>query len=761
MSASAKRASSKSASLLSRRHFLQTGAAGTASLMIGIYFPARGAVAAAESAGANFAPNAFVEIRPNGETHLWVSRSEMGQGVRTSMIMILAEELDVEMAQVKIEQADCDVKYGDMTTGGSASVRSSWDPLRKAGAAARDMLVTAAAETWNVPKAECTTDGSGFIEHEKTKQRAGYGTFVAKAAAMPVPKDPPLKDAKDYRIVGKRTNRVDGAHIVLGEAHYGIDTKVPGMLYAMVERPAVPGGRVKSFDASKALTMPGVRKVFEVQPVEMSSLFGEERAPNSGHQHYLWGGVAVVADSTWQAMAARRALKIEWNDGAGATESTESHRADCATMLKSPGKELKKIGDPEAALASAGKTIEAEYELPFVAHATMEPPNCTAVVANGKCEIWAPTQNANGLAASLASVLGIPASALTIHVTLIGGGFGRRLNVDYGVEAALVARAAEAPVKVIWSREDDIRHDYYRPMSCHKMRAGLDAQNHVVSWSHHIAAPGTDTTYLGGDIPDAGGTEIAGTGLPNGTVPNYLLQQSFLHTKMLRGYWRSVDMYWNHFAMQTFVDEIAHETGRDPIVLRHELITVKEKPAGESDNEGDAPVDVARLKHVLDLAAEKAGWGSPLPAGRGRGIAALYGFGSYLAHVAEVTVGKDGSVHVDRIMTVVDCGQVINPDMVAAQVEGGVAFGLTAALYSDIVIEDGRVKQSNFNNYPMLRIQDMPRVEVHIVPSHEAPGGMGEPSVPSVAPAVGNAIFAATGKRLRRLPFQTAELAQG
>src|SRR3984957_1064525 len=453
-----------------RRDFLKTGAMAGASLGIGVHLPAgvrQQAAASSKDAGGHFEPNAFIEIQSNGDIYLTVARSEMGQGVRTSMAMILAEELDADWARVKIKQADFDAKYGDMTTGGSASVRSSWDPLRKAGATARDMLLSAAAQTMSVPKEECDAIGGSVIEHKKTGRKVEYGLLVAKASGMPVPKDVPLKDPKDYRIIGTKRNRVDGQYIVIGEAHYGIDTKVPEMLYAAIMRPAVFGGRVKTFDATKAQVAPGVRKVVELPRVELPPLFGEERPANSGHQNYLWGGVAVVADSTWQAIAGRRALTVEWDNGAGAEESTEKHRAQLAELLKTPGKELRKIGDAETAFAGAAKKVEAEYETPFLAHTPMEPPNCTAVVRDGKCEIWAPTQNAGGMATALQSALGLPASAITIHVTLLGGGFGMRLNIEYGVEAALISRAVGAPVKVIWTRDDDIRHDFYRPMTRH------------------------------------------------------------------------------------------------------------------------------------------------------------------------------------------------------------------------------------------------------------------------------------------------------
>ena len=756
MSAASRNSQLHNFNQLARRDFLKAGVAGSAGLVIGFYFPAF--AREAEAAGKEFAPNAFVEITPTGDVHLWCARSEMGQGVRTSMLMILAEELDADWTQVKVVQADFDAKYGDMTTGGSESVRGSWTPLRKAGATARDMLVTAAQQSWSVPKSECTTR-AGIVIHAKTKRELAYGELATRAAALPVPQDVPLKDPKDYRILETKKARVDGPFIVIGEAHYGIDTKMPGMLYAVVARPPVFGGRVKTFDPAHAQAVAGVRKVVEVPAVEMPPLFGEERKENSGHQHYLWGGVAVIADSTWQAISGRKALMVEWEPGAGADESTEKQRASCAEMVKSAGKELRKIGDPAAALTSSPKKVEAEYELPFVAHTPMEPPNCTAHVRDGKCEIWAPTQNAPGMATALASALNISLPAITIHVTLLGGGFGRRLNIEYGVEAALISRAAGAPVKVFWTRDDDLRHDYYRPMSHHRLRAGLNAQNQITAWLHHVAAPTTDGFYLGGDIPDTGGTELGGAGFPNGSVPNYLLEASFLHTAVPRGYWRSVDVSWNHFAVQSFIDEVAAAAGKDPLELRRQLIAAK-PPAAEAGGD-EKPVNVERLRRVLDLAAEKAGWGKPLPAGRGRGIANLYSWGTYIAQVAEVTVAKDGSVHVDRVVCAIDCGQVINPDMVAAQMEGGIAFGLTAALFSEVTIENGQTQQSNFNNYPMVRISDMPRVEVHIVPSHEEPGGAGEPPVPSIAPAMANAIFAATGKRLRRLPFQTQELAQG
>ena len=743
---------------VSRRDFLKAGAAGSASLVIGFYWGGPAQAGATADAAKDFEPNAYIEIHASGEIRVIAARSEMGQGVRTSLTMILAEELDADWSKIKVEQAvaTSEMKYGDMTTGGSESVRSSWDPLRKAGATARDMLVTAAAETWGVPASECSAIGGSVVEHKKSSRRLWYGVLAEKAMALPVPKDVPLKEAKDYRIIGTVKPRVDGGAIVVGEAHYGIDTKVPGMLYAVVARPPVFGGRVKKFDAEKAQAVPGVKKVVEVPAVEMTPLFGEERPANSGHQHYLWGGVAVVADSTWQAIAGRKVLSIDWDPGAGAEESSENQRAACAEMVKRPGKELRKIGDPLKAFDGAAKKIEAEYELPFVAHTTMEPPNCTAHVRDGKCEVWAPTQNSGGMATALASALGIPASAITIHITLLGGGFGRRLNVDYGVEAALISKAADAPVKVIWTREDDVRHDFYRPMSHHRLRAGVDAQNQVTAWMQHIAAPTTDGVYVGGDLPDMGGTEVAGTGLPGGVVPNYLLETSFLHTRVPRGYWRGVDPTWNNFVVQSFIDEIAAATGKDPLDLRRELIATKAKPeAGSGDQ---PPVDVARLRHVLDLAAEKSGWGTPLPKGRGRGVAAIAGWGTYLTYVAEVTVANDGGIKVDRVVCAIDCGQTINPDMVKSQVEGGIVFGLTAALFDVITIAGGQTQQSNFNNYPMMRINDMPRVEIHIVPSHEPPGGCGEPPVPSIAPAVANAIFAATGKRLRRLPFQTGEL---
>jgi isoquinoline 1-oxidoreductase beta subunit len=657
------------------------------------------------------------------------------------MAMILAEELEADWSRVRIVQATLDPKYGDQVTGGSSSVRDSLLMLRKAGAAAREMLRAAAAEKWQVPASECTAR-EGAVVHAPSGRRLGYGELATKAAAMPVPQDPPLKKATDFRIVGTPVARVDGPRIVTGAAQYGLDFTVPGMLYAAIARPPVFGGRVKGFKAEAAKRIPGVRGVVEVPRTELPIPFEGTRG-RPGHQHFLWGGLAVVADSTWAALQGRRALELEWDEGPAASESTAGMRSAFQDAAARPGQVVRNDGDAAAVFERALHKVEAVYELPFLAHAPMEPPNCTALVGDGRCEIWGPMQNPGGVQAALKLALGLPDSAITIHITLLGGGFGRRLNVDFPVEAALVSRAVKAPVKVVWTREDDLAHDYYRPATYHRMRGALDGQGRVVAWWHHIVSPSVDAFYEGQVSPDAGGAQIVGPGMPAGTVPNFRIEYTHVPSAVPRGWWRAVDDTFNNFVVQSFVDELAAAARKDPLALRHELI-------GGTPAQS-ARVDPARLRRVFDLAAEKGGWGSALPAGRGRGMAGVFGWGSYVAYVAEVSVSS-GSVRVERVVAAVDCGQVVNPDMVVAQVEGGIVFGLSAALKGEITVEDGRVQQTNFDNYPVLRIHEMPQVEVHILPSTASPGGMGEPPVPAIAPAVTNAVFAATGKRLRRLP---------
>jgi len=730
-----------SAPAISRREFLEVSAAGAAGLVLSFYLPL-----SAQEKPAPVAPNTWLKIDPAGEVSLWVARSEMGQGVRTSLAMILAEELEADWSRVRIVQADLDPKYGNQITGGSGSVRQSWPMLRKAGAAAREMLRAAAAENWRAPVSECVAR-EGAVVHTPSGRRFTYGELAAKAATMPVPQGPPLKDAKDFRIVGTPVARVDGPRIVTGAAQYGLDFTVPGMLYAAIARPPVFGGRVKTFKADAAKRVPGVRHVVEVPREELPIPFEGTRG-RQGHQHFLWGGVAVVADSTWAALQGRRALEVEWDEGPAAAESTAGMRSAFQDVAARPGQVVRNDGDAAAVFERAARKVEAVYELPFLAHAPMEPPNCTALVRDGRCEIWGPIQNPSGVNAALKLALGLPDSAIAIHITLLGGGFGRRLNIDFPVEAALVSRAVNAPVKVVWTREDDLAHDYYREASYHRMRAALDNQNRVVAWWHHIVAPSTDAFYEGQVSPDAGGVQIVGPGMAAGTVPNFRIDFTHVPSAVPRGWWRAVDNTFNTFVVQSFIDELAVAAGKDPLALQRELIG----PAGAPQPNPDR-VDPARLRRVFDLAAEKAKWGSALPPGRGRGIAGVFGWGSYVAYVADVSVNS-GAVRVERVVAAVDCGQVVNPDMVVAQVEGGIVFGLSAALKGEITVERGRVQQSNFNDYPMLRINEMPQVEVHIVPSTAAPGGMGEPPVPAIAPAVTNAIFAATGKRVRRLPIR-------
>jgi len=726
---------------ISRREFVRVSAAAATGLALSFYLPL-----SAEEKPPAVTPNTWLKIDPTGEISLTVARSEMGQGVRTSLAMILAEELEADWSRIRVVQADLDPKYGNQITGGSGSVRQSWPMLRRAGAAAREMLIATAADKWRVPASECRARES-TVEHSSSGRRLSYGELAAKAATLPVPQDPPLKSAKDFRIVGTAVARVDGPRIVTGTATYGLDFTAPGMLYAMIARPAVFGGRVKSFNADATKRVAGVRAAMEVARPELPIPF-EGKPGAKGHQHFLWGGVAVVADSTWAAMLGRRALQVEWDDGAAASENSAGMRSAFQEAVSRPGQVVRNDGDAAGAFEHAAHKVEAVYELPFLSHAPMEPPNCTALVRDGRCEIWGPIQNPSGVQAALKMALGLPESAITIHITLLGGGFGRRLNIDFPVEAALVSSAVNAPVKVVWTREDDLAHDYYRPATYHRLRGALDDQKRVTAWWHHIASPSVDLFYEGNISPDAGGVQIVGPGMAAGTVPNYRIDYTHVPSSVPRGWWRAVDLTFNTFVVQAFIDELAAAAGKDPLALRRELI-------GDASSAPANPerVDPARLLRVLDVAAEKANWGSALPAGRGRGIACAFGWGTYVAYVAEVFVGS-GSVRVGRVVAAVDCGQVINPELVKAQVEGGIVFGLSAALYGEITVDGGRVQQSNFDDYPVLRIDQMPKVEVHIVPSAAAPGGMGEPPVPAIAPAVTNAIFAATGKRVRRLPIK-------
>jgi isoquinoline 1-oxidoreductase subunit beta len=737
---------------LSRRDFMKKSSAAGAALILGIYLPDVSAAARIDGAAdGSFAPNAFLSVAADGVVTIWVARSEMGQGVRTALPMIVAEELGADWSKTRISQADLDAKYGDQVTGGSLSVRSSWEPLRKAGATAREMLLQAAAKKWNVAQADCRAV-NGTVIHPASGRRVGFGELVAAASVLPVPAEAPLKDPKDFRIVGRPLARTDVPVKVDGIAAFGIDVKIPGMLYAVIARPPAFGGSVESFDAAQAKAIPGVRQVVEIPRTEILKPF-ENRPGGAGHQNFFPGGIAVIAQSTWAAMAGKEALQVKWNPGLHAAESTASLREQFQKLAQTAGSVIRNDGDFQAAYSQAAKKLDAAYEVPFLAHADMEPQNCTAHVTPNGCEIWAPSQNPLNAATSIAHALGIPQESVKIHITLLGGGFGRRLNQDYALEAALVSKAAAAPVQVVWTREDDMQHDYYRPASYHAMQAALDAQGQLIAWRQHAISPSIEVFYDGPGIPVQQASEVDSPDFPAFVIPNFRLEFTPVETAVPRGWWRSVEESSNVFAVQSFLDEVAAAAGKDPLEFRLQVLG-KPRRVGE----GDGATDIGRLRGVIELAAMKAGWSKPLPKGQGRGIAASFGFASYVAHVAEVAVALGGKLRVQRVVAAVDCGTVINPNIVAAQIESAIVFGLSAALMGEITIEGGAVKQTNFNGYPVLRMREMPEIEVHIVPSQEAPGGIGEPGVPPIAPAVANAIFAATGKRVRRLPIRAEDL---
>jgi len=713
-------------SMFDRRTFLKTSAAAGGGLMVAFYAPGLSAQEQTPKPEP-ILPFAYIKIASDETVTIVANHSEMGQGVYTSLPMLLNEELEADWSKVRVESAPVDAVYnhpifGMQMTGGSTTTAAEWDHYRKLGAAGRTVLIEAAAQKWNVSANSCRVE-KGTVIHTATSRKASYGSLVETASKLSVPADVPLKDPKDFTLIGKPTRRLDTPPKTNGTAQFGLDVVVPGMMTALIARSPVLGGTVVSFDATEALQVPGVKAVLQVP-----------------------SGVAVIAERFWPARLGRDKLKIKWDEGENANLSTAKMLSDFSGQSASPGSLAKKAGDPQSALASADKKITAEYDVPYLAHAMMEPLNCVVDLKDDSCEIWTGTQFETVDRANAAKVAGLPPEKVKIHTTLLGGGFGRRANPssDFVVEAMQVAKAAKVPVKVVWTREDDMRGGWYRPMWHDRFVAGLDADGYPVAWTHTIVGQsimaGTPfEAFAIKDGVDSASVEGAADllyGIPNLQVD--------LHSPKIGvpvQWWRSVGHSHTGFSVEAFFDEVAHAGGKDPYHLRQTLLSKQ-----------------PRMLAVLNLAAQKAGWGKPLPKGVGRGIATHFSFDSYVAQVIEASVEKNGNVRVHRVVCAVDCGRVVNPDTVQAQMEGGINFGLTAALKTEITLENGRVQQSNFNDYPMLRMFEAPSIEVFIVPSEEKPTGVGEPSVPPVAPALSNAIFAATGKRVRRLPIRTSDL---
>ncbi len=735
---------------LSKRDLLKTAARLT-GLVLGIQVGLRTFSFASAATAETFAPNVYLSIDQNGEVTIVAHRSEMGTGIRTGLPMVLADELEADWSRVKVVQAQGDPKYGDQNTDGSRSVRQFYQPMRVAGATARQMLETAAAKIWNAPVQECLAQNHAVV-HSPTGRRLKFGDLVKVAEALPVPaaSDLCFKDPKNWRYVGKPVPIVDLKDIVRGAAVFGIDIALPGMKYASIERCPVYGGKVKTFDATDAMATPGVERVLEIPAT----------APPSGFLPL--GGVAVIASNTWAAQQARQKLKIDWDFGAKVSHDSDVYRAALEATARQPGHVARQQGDVDGALQSAAKRIEADYFVPYYAHAPMEVPVAVAQVVDGKCETWCPTQNPQGARTTVAQVLGVSEADVTVNVTLLGGGFGRKSKPDYVAEAALLSKMIGAPIKVTWTREDEIKHDYYHAIAAQHLEAGLDADGATTAWLHRTVFPAIESTFQ----PDvtygsAGELQQGVTDMPY-DIANVRCENGPAANHVRIGWYRSVYNIPHAFAVCSFADELAAAAGADPVDYLRRLLgaprKIDLKAIGvDYPNYGasidDYPIDTARMRAVLDIAAKASGWGGKLPARRGRGIAVHRSFLTYVAVVIEVAVDDQGQVSVPRVDMAVDCGLVVNPDRVRAQMEGAVIMGLSNTLYSNISIKRGEIQQSNFTDYLVARTDITPETHVTIVDSQAPPGGVGEPGVPPVAPALCNAIFAATGKRIRALPI--------
>jgi isoquinoline 1-oxidoreductase beta subunit len=781
---------------VSRRQFLRvTGIAGGGMLLATYipFFDQASAAFAAEPTLADFTPNAYIRIMPSGAVTIIGKNPEIGQGIRTMLPMLIADELDVDWKSVTVEQGNFDpIKFTPgQSAGGSTATPQNWLPMRRVGAAARLMLVTAAAQTWGVPESECET-AAGVVTHRASGRRLTYGELVDKAATIPAPslETVTLKDPKDFRIIGTRVPGVDNLKIVTGKPLYGIDITMPGMLYAVFEKCPVFGGKVATANVEEIRALPGIRHAFVVA--------------GSDNLNGLVGGVAIVGDTWWAARSARTKLKVTWNEGPTASQSSAGFIAQAAALSKQPQqRSIRRDGDVEAALTSAAKTVVADYYYPFIAHAPLEPQNCTAHFRDGKLEVWAPTQTPGSGRTLTAQSLGIPPESITINLTRCGGGFGRRLSNDYMVEASWIAKEIGVPVKLLWTREDDMRHDFYRPAGWHYFKGGLDASGKVVAWRDHFISFGQGNTFANSAGMQAGE-------FPGGYIENYALDASVMASGVPTGALRAPGSNGYAFAIQCFIDELAHAAGKDPLAFRLELLShppvisqpVAAAPSavpsgppgapagapagrggggvpgattqgasggpaapgagrGGAGGGGGAPgFDPARARGVLELVAEKSGWGTKqLPRGTGMGIAFHFSHRGYVAEVVQATVSREGRLKVDKVWAAVDVGsEVINPLNAENNAQGAVIDGISEALGQEIVIDKGRAVQTNFNNFPLIRLTQIPAVEVHFRKTEFPPTGLGEPPLPPAIPALYNAIFAATGKRIRSTPLSKHDL---
>jgi isoquinoline 1-oxidoreductase subunit beta len=730
---------------LNRRSFLKISALASGGFTLGLYTPPW-VEAQGPSQQPELKPTAFIQIAGDGTVTIKARGPEIGQGIKTMLPMLIAEELDVDWKRVRVEQADLnEAVYGSQSAGGSMSTPHAWEPLRRVGAAGRQMLVTSAAVEWGVPLSECTTK-SGCVLHAASGKSAGYGQLASKAAALPCPAldQVKLKDPKDYCIIGKSQKGVDTHAIVTGKPLYGIDVSVPGMLYAAIEKCPVFGGKVKSANLDEVKQLPGVRSVLIIEGTLTLAGF---TPPEPGMEP----GVAIVADSWWQAQKARKTLKVEWDNGPAAAQSSEAFQKQAEALLQAPpANTVRAYGDVDGALKNSAKVVEAMYTFPFLAHGTLEPMGTTASYKDGKLEMWTPSQNPGSGRTLVAKSLGIPESAITVHITRSGGGFGRRLMNDYMVEAAYLTKQTNAPVKLLWAREDDMTHDAYRAGGTVGLKAGLDGQGKLVAWRHHLVTYGKGNQL-------APGARIGTGEFPAGLAPHYALYTSAMPLMLRTGYLRAPGDNAYAWVAQSFLDELAIAAGRDPLdfqldILRAAPVSVPGEP---SKPKGPADLNPERLAGVLQLVAEKSGWAKRKPApGRAMGIAGYFCHLGYFAEVADVSVDKDNKVKVNHVWAAGDVGsQIINPQAAESMGFGGVIDGMSE-MGQEITLVEGKVQQSNFHQHPLMRMKQIPPIEVYWRKTDFAPTGLGEPTLPPILPAVSNAIFAATGKRIRTLPLQ-------